>query len=231
MNPSMQLYYLTVIPQPIRQTPDNFHRTLLNFVNDIKDQIDTQFTMNQLVFKYGFSKRRLYDVINVFEAAGCCSRACHETIKWLGLANALTKFKSQLDLIKINDDFEKLLPKESSTTFTQLTSLFLLIFAHVHSQVIEYKTAAHIISKFNGKESSILKKLYQIGQILEVGGFISKTGQPGQISLSNDLYSHIESRSSYCDINPLSLAFLVNPSNVGTPLPPIDLIYTKAIVV
>ncbi|EAY13161.1 hypothetical protein TVAG_444450 [Trichomonas vaginalis G3] len=75
-------------------TTDNFRTSIIYFVETLDREPKQNYTITQLCTRFGFQRRRFYDVVNVLESAGCCQKTNVDCFVWLGLNNVKNHLQS-----------------------------------------------------------------------------------------------------------------------------------------
>ena len=207
---------------------DSFRSSIHSFVRKANFDHYPSYTMTQMCHEFGFHKRRLYDVINVFEAIGCCKKTSVDTIMWTGLESIQKTMKKlfyqdfQFDNERVGIDV--LLSEKPSISISHLTISLMMLFYTLKTQSLDIKKVATFLSKNNGRFKTTLCKLYQITHILDSLSVIGKSAVPSEVMLLPPYYmemklnDHSPYTSCYLAKNqsssPLSLEFLLSrPSN------------------
>lgn len=177
-----------VVPIQFPKGIDSFRASIVMLVETLEIEPKQNYTISQLCTRFGFQRRRFYDVVNVLEAAGCCSKTNFDCFTWLGLSNV----KPHLETIAKNhalyspkSDMEDLFPTSDSITIANLANQFLLSFLALNKKVLDIKQIALFLSRVNLRFKTTLCKLYQISHILEVVGIIEKTVTPGEVLMAD----------------------------------------------
>ena len=167
---------------------DTFKMSIHNLITFADMHSYSTFPMTFLCNQFGFQKRRLYDVINVFESVGMCRKTSVDTLLWIGrnaVASHIEKLKTKFQTINIGS----LVSNEKCISISHLTSCLIVSFIINNTQIIDIKTVASLLSQSNNRYKTTLCKLYQIAHILEASNIISKTDKTGFIALSVHVFT------------------------------------------
>lgn len=174
----------------------------------------SSYNLVKLCSKLGFHQRRFYDVINVLHTIGYCTKLDNVSIKWNGLQNVKHTIKMMMFSHKLSDNhtrIELLVPGDGSITISQITESFLMCFIALGQQYLDIKDISYFLSLNSGRMKTTLCKLYQIAQILEVAGIISKTQTVSQLKLNDPYFVNVAHYfPKEDDSTPLSLNMLLN---------------------
>ncbi|EAX96181.1 hypothetical protein TVAG_000100 [Trichomonas vaginalis G3] len=166
--------------------PESFRQSILNLIRFGEQNIGIKVSLNYICETFHFQKRRLYDVINVFDIVGICVKLNLETIEWCGLKNVIHKFES---LRKRYNICENQIPQDTiisddCISITQLTLSFIKCILSLKVPCFDIRQIGMFLSRSNNRFKTTLCKLYQISHILESAGIIEKTPLPGELMLS-----------------------------------------------
>ena len=200
----------------IKTSSDSFRMNIQSFVNYAEAH---KFKVYEILFickKFGFQRRRFYDLINVLEAIGCCKKTNINCISWIGISN----IKNTLHEMKENvEKSSNLLPKENLIAISSLTVSFIMQFYANKTETLEIKKIGTFLSSYNGRYKTTVCKLYQVAYILESIGVINKNCMvQGGVSLAKKYYYLEKSNPSTLDpYEFFSISSLLNrPSNFNT---------------
>ena len=192
---------------------EQFKKSIKAFVKDIEEEPIMKVSMSSIRDKYQFQRRRLYDVIRVFEAIGCCMKTGVDTIIWLGLKNiypSLLKLAKESKVFDKSMAIEQVLQSDPSISIAKLTQNFFLSYFALNEQCLDIRSIASFISRDNGRYKSTLCKLYQITFILESVGIVERQEVAGLLRISDSYFVQNPYQSikpkvqvSFLDINSL----------------------------
>ena len=135
----------------------------------------------------GFHKRRFYDVIHVLDALGCAVKLDADSFKFNGLSSVkgtILKLCKEFDVFNPKKSFEEILPPEENTSITDYTKVIILSFIGLGLGSLDIKQLAYYLTRNGGRTKTVLCKLYQISQILDAIGVITKTSNISEIYLN-----------------------------------------------
>ena len=178
----------STINQNDSKTTDSFKMSIYNLVNFADMHSYTTFTMTFLCERFGFQKRRLYDVINVFESIGMCHKTTVDTVLWIGRFAIASKINKMKDKCQTASQ-DLIVSNEKCISISHLTTALINSFIINNSQTVDIKTVASLFSQGNNRFKTTLCKLYQIAHILEAANILCKTETPGKIALSIHVFS------------------------------------------
>lgn len=170
---------------------DAFKISIQQFVSTIEMEPKMKLSITSIRERFQFQRRRLYDVINVLEAIGCCIKTGIDTIIWLGLKNVKPSlYKLTIDNHVFDEDasINEVIQNDPSISISKLTQQFLLSFFALNEHYLDIKAISHYVTRMNGRYKSTLCKLYQISHILESACIIEKSDVPGVLHLRDEYY-------------------------------------------
>lgn len=191
---------------------DDFKTSIQTMIKNLDGKPNQLYSIQFLTSKFHFHKRRLYDVLNVYESIGIYKKLSVDSLLWIGFANINKTLKHIANRFKLFDegfDINNLALTENSISISILTQRFLLLFLAINANNIDIKQSSKFLSKKNDKYKTILCKLYQITYILESSDIISKSSKTGEV-IFNSKYSDIETVDSNQPLYILSVQSLLN---------------------
>lgn len=182
---------------------DSFRSDIKKFVCEAEKHLTQNYNVSRICEDYGFQKRRLYDVVNVLDALGCCKKNGVDNIVWLGLKNVSTTIQDFKKMVDENNIVP--IPDKNCISISTLSKSFILMFLTKKTNTLDIKQMANWLSKENGRYKTTLCKLYQISFILESVGIVFKDEKKtGQIYIDKKYYD------SQKEINDQSEAYSVS---------------------
>ena len=167
---------------------------------------------------YGISRRRLYDIVNIFESIGCCKKSQHESVIWIGKSNIKNKFESIIqskNLYNYETSLVDLFPEDECVGIANLTTSLVLLFYALKTDKLDLRYASHFLARKPTRLKTTLNKVYQIAHIMSAVDLMKKTSEIGIVYISNELInidiisSKIEKASKFGTIQ----SFLNNDAN------------------
>jgi hypothetical protein len=135
-------------------------------------------TIVELSQRFMIKTRRLYDVINVFLALGCCARSGGDGFTWTSLKDSLPRLRELRQSRGIDDpsrNLTDLFPITECVGIANLTIALLLLFYAVRANHLDLRLAARVFSRGTTRFQSTLCKLYQICFVLSTAGIVART--------------------------------------------------------
>ena len=169
--------------------------------------------------KFGFQRRRFYDVINVLEIVGVAHKINSDNFYWNGLNTNLVRNnifdicnnssfdvfnhdKSIYDIFFSNDSQDSSSSQYSDDNdedsaivgICNITKYFLATFVALNKKTIDVKELSYILTRRNkARQKTMLCKLYLVGNILESVGIVYKKGKvTSEFSFVNDYFIDIK---------------------------------------
>lgn len=186
------------------------------------DNSDADYGAQQistLSSRFAIKRRRLYDVINVFEAIGCCEKSGLDAVRWVGKENIIVNLRSLKIQRGVHDrrkHLDDLFPVPCCVGISNLSISFLLLFFALQQDRVDLRYASQFFSRTTARYKTTLCKLYQICYILGSIGVTSRTAQVCEVILNKpyfdeevlpplDDFDHDEKRNSNDKDDPNSL--------------------------
>ena len=193
---------------------DSFTLSTQRLIRFCTTEKSNSYNLVKLCSKLGFHQRRFYDVINVLHTIGYCTKLDNVSIKWNGLQNVKQTIKMMMYKHHLSDSnckLDRLIPGEGSLSISQITESFLMCFIGLGQQYLDIKDISFFLSIKSGRMKTTLCKLYQIAQILEVAGIISKTQTVSQLKLNDPYFLNIVNYFTESEeLSPVSIKSLLN---------------------
>ncbi|GIX87303.1 transcription factor E2F7 [Caerostris extrusa] len=137
-------------------------------------------SLDDVCSKLDVERRRLYDIVNVFESVDMLKKEAKNKYKWFGQ----TYLKSALYKIKLAAEHENVLAKlkfvfKKEKSLAIMSQRFLMLFLVSSSKVISLGVAAKVLNGFQKTERSAqiktqIRRLYDIANVLSSIGIIQK---------------------------------------------------------
>ena len=169
-----------------------FRQSIRDFIQFAETSSIEVHLITAICERFGFQRRRFYDVANVLEAAGVCSKKSVDTLTWIGLKNVPFRLHQLWETARQAGSLNKLssLFKESnSISISKLTESFLTCFFFSKNKSLDIKKIGLLLSQGSGRYKTTLCKLYQISHILESAGIIIKSANPGEVYISSMFFN------------------------------------------
>lgn len=196
LTPNMSLATGSPPPQCPPQAPQKyavqFKSSIKALVASAEAQPQLTYNITKLCREFNFQRRRLYDVISILEALGCCEKVNVDRITWHGLAQIpghLLKIQERIGATQPETDMASMFRGQQMILLSNLTVSFVLCFLVLQQRSLDIKNVAMFLSRDNGRFKSTLCKLYQITYILEAVGIVAKTVTPSQFILAEPYYA------------------------------------------
>lgn len=177
------------IPANMERRPD-FHQAVKFFIEYQEQRIGQATSITVITEKFRIKRRRLYDVLNVFESLGVCHKPGVDIFIWHGLSNLkkilMTKYNEIAGSSKA--DIMSLQPSDHSIGIQNLTVALLLVFLITDMITIDLRAVAYIFAGGSAKFRMILCKLYQVVDILSTVGVIFRTQSVSVVKLSPEYF-------------------------------------------
>jgi hypothetical protein len=158
--------------------------------------------------------RRLYDIVNIFSAIGCCYKSGLHSMTWTGLVNLTGHMRDAARTRGLDDPSSTLVSLFQTPCPTGMGNLsvdYLLLYAALRSSRLDLRMVATLFSRGTRTFRSTLCKLYQIAFILCAAGVTTRTDMTCEVALMTP-YINFEilpaNQKDY--INPLDLSTMLN---------------------
>jgi len=164
---------------PNEKGDESFRSLIQEFIKHAESTLTEFYSISQICIQFGFQRRRLYDVIHVFETIGMVKKSSVDRFQWFG-RNGLKPLTG--NFLHADNSFNQL-NSPSFISMSSLTHALLSSFVFFQKKSLDIKQIAMFLSKYNGRYKTTLCKLYQITHILEAASIVRKSEVPGQITI------------------------------------------------
>lgn len=172
---------------------------------------DSSHSIADLSKRFRIKRRRLYDIINVFEAIGFCQKPDLDRVSWNGRQNLMTIIENLATDTKLYDGgktVSELFPVSCSVGISSLSLSFLRLFYALGTNVLDIRIIGKFLSRDTNRYKSTLCKLYQISYILGAIDIILRNGnQACEVTLHESFRRFLKKPVVQ---DPLSLESLLN---------------------
>jgi hypothetical protein len=145
--------------------------------------------------KFGFVRRRIYDVVTVLSAIGYCERSSVDSLTWAGSSNVLkTFYKLQKDAQAGSADLtlDEIVGCQTDVSVAGLTVAFILCFLALQKSRLDIKHVSLYLARHSRRKTTTLGKVYQISHILEAAGVMERSGLPREVGIVSCFFAPIE---------------------------------------
>ena len=181
-----------IIDYPIREKKrDTFSQATQKMIEHCSMDSNHIYNINSISNELGFHQRRFYDIINVLGTVGMVTKLDSFSIRWEGYGNIQKRIRELILKHRIydkNSSLGDIIPGFSEISISCATELLLMSFFATTCQSIDIKKMALYMSRNSGRSKTLLCKLYQITQILDLVSIIRKTNNASEIVLADEYY-------------------------------------------
>jgi hypothetical protein len=201
--------------RPLRpQTTESFRTSIQAFIRFVESHPPTDYSIIFILRDFGFQRRRMYDVMSVLCAIGCCQRNTGDTLTWTGLSSVpatFHKLQKEAHADSADPTLNEIVGCQTDVSISGLTAAFILCFLALRRPKLDIKHVSQYLARQSGRQKSILCKLYQIAHILEAAGVLERSAVPREVGIAKRFFAPIE----FGEESPYSLdALLVHAESV-----------------
>ncbi|OHT04634.1 hypothetical protein TRFO_27846 [Tritrichomonas foetus] len=178
-----------------KEQNEDLKTSIQQFVKEFENSPQKHQLISSLASKFRIKRRRLYDVINVLEAIGCCKRCELDSVQWCGrenIFNILEEIKKDKSVNNPSLKLCDLFTVPCCVGISSLTISFLLMFFALKQDRIDLRYVSHYFSRTTARYKTTLCKLYQICYILSAIGVTTRTSQVCEVILNHPYYNEDE---------------------------------------
>lgn len=200
------------------KAPEDLKISIQMLIQELEAYPRQTFAITLLSQKYMIKRRRLYDMINVFSAIGCCRKSGLDHMVWMG-TEMFSQFLSQMKKSRGIDDKTKtlcdLFPVASCIGISNLTVCFLLLFSALKTNHLDLRFVGQLFSRETSRYKTTLCKLYQISYILSSIHITNRTSTVCEVILlppysDEDILPDEPDNKANNSIIPISIDSLLN---------------------
>jgi hypothetical protein len=177
---------------------DTFRTSIQAFVGDAEAHLGSEYPMSHLLARFGFQKRRFYDVVCVLSAIGCCEKRSIDAVFWFGqsrIPTALHKLQMDAGAHLAASTLDSIIGSSDTVSISPLTNQLMLCFLVLQMATLDIRHISRYLSRHTRRYKSTLCKLYQITHILEAAGIIDRSEIPGQLTMTPRYFVPIDVES------------------------------------
>jgi hypothetical protein len=177
------------------ETVESFRSSIQAFVRLAESNVPADYLVSQVLNDFHFQRRRMYDVVSVFCAIGCCQKVSVDLIRWIGMLKvplALMKLQRDAGADSPDSTLDAIIGSHTTVSISRLTGTFLLCFLALRMRRLDIKQISRYLSRKAGRYKSILCKLYQIAHILEAARVITRSEIPGQLTIDDKYFAPVD---------------------------------------
>lgn len=190
---------------------DELRNSIRNLVVHFESSKELEHGITDLAKRFGIKRRRLYDIINVFEAIEFCEKSDLDKVRWHGRQNIMAfiqKIATDPELYNTTKSVCELFPVSCSVGISSLALSFLRMFYALGTSQIDIRDIAKFLSRGTTRYKSTLCKLYQISYILgSIDILVRNTNQACEVTLQEVFHKFIQKPAVD---DPTSLESLLN---------------------
>lgn len=161
----------------------NSFEEMIKDVKRTKGSVSIEF----MVTKRRYDKRRVYDLFNVLSAVDVCRRVDAKNFAWVGtsmISEVMTHMATQLELETMACADLSVVKLTENSRISDIVKNFICLFLYFGVNEIKVQDAARILASEGVEPRRVLRRLYLITQILENVGLFEHTMQKGVYRLA-----------------------------------------------
>lgn len=169
----------------------NFKESAIQLITECREKHDKIMNCRIMSKKLNMERRRFYDIINVLDGIDLFKKLDADSFIWMGTENSRKRIQQIAITRGVFDSTKRLedvFPSKKCISITQISLDIILIFAALQVRRIDLKDLSYFLSRNNGREKTMICKLYQAAAIFELAGIIEKTKNIGEFAITEDYY-------------------------------------------
>lgn len=166
------------------------HASFQRLIQDLQHE-RSHISIDQLVRRKNYDKRRLYDLFNVLTTVGICAKLEPKHFAWLGddsVHDTCRAMAVDLELKCVVDkDDISVLRVDDNSHLSVIVTKFIQSFFYFGKDIVDVQDISLCMARSPGRSKLILRRLYLISQILEEVGVMQHTLARGKYKLCMDV--------------------------------------------
>ena len=174
-----------------RNRSDTFKASIDLFAQMCSTDSDAIYFVQKTVGALGFHKRRFYDVVNVLDVLGVVRKLDSESFKWIGfdgIRERIFEICTLRGAFDLNKSLSDIIPSNDAISISKFTEYFLVCFMALDQRYLDIKEISAFLCRSNDRGKTSLCKLYQIAQILDAIGIITKTERTSELCINDEYF-------------------------------------------
>lgn len=150
---------------------------------------DTEISIDYMVRRKKYEKRRLYDLLNVLCTLEICTKVDRQNYVWIGLGNVrevMINMARKLELTVMACDDVSVLRLGESAHLTVVVNSFMWAYFYFGVNCLNVQYAARLLAREIRDAKRILRRLYLVTQILDRVQLVVHTNRRGEYKLTFD---------------------------------------------
>lgn len=154
-------------------------------VQEMERKIGQKLSLNYFCEKFNIKRRVLFDFLSIMNGLHICTRYSNEEFQWNGTKldyTLLSKIKKNSK--QDNRPIRQIFICNDKIGLNFVCFNLISLFIYLNCSVLDLKKVAKLFAPSGPALRTMLRKMYTISSSLETIGFISRTGKPAEIKLS-----------------------------------------------
>jgi hypothetical protein len=160
-----------------------------SLIDELEASDPDSLSITDLSRRFAIKLRRLYDILNVFTALGCCRKSPNGGLTWTGRRHVTSFLREMRQLRGIDEpgkSLTELFPVALCVGMANLAANFLLLFSALRTDSLNLKGVCLLFTRGTAKYRSTLCKLYQIAFVLGAAQITTRTSHVCEVVLLRD---------------------------------------------
>ncbi|EAX92777.1 hypothetical protein TVAG_361570 [Trichomonas vaginalis G3] len=173
---------------------DCFHNSISKFLDYCNSNGEVSIKITDVCDKFGFQRRRFYDLASILQAFGILEKSNMDTVKWVGMERIIPTLENIIierglkyfNKSNVSDFF----PSEQKLLMHSIGINFVLLFISLRRQQLNMQETASFFARDNGRFKSTLCKLYQVVYLLVELGIVERRKTPSEVFLADKYFNY-----------------------------------------
>ncbi|OHT04044.1 hypothetical protein TRFO_28542 [Tritrichomonas foetus] len=155
-------------------------------VVEMEEKIGEKLLLNDFCEKYGIKRRVMFDFLSIMNSLNICTRFSNDEFQWNGAKLDYTLISNIKKTVQHDTrPIQQVINCGEKTDLNFVCYNLISLFFFLDYDVLDHRKVAKLLAPSGPAYRTMLRKLYTISSSLETIGFISRTGKPAEIRLSN----------------------------------------------
>ena len=188
---AQQASYVLLNQPQIKQNKCTFKDSAIILIKTCRQNAGVPLSTQFLAKTLNMERRRFSDIINVLDTLAFVEKIDSESFVWKGSESAKQKFKQvaiHRGVFNSELTLEQIFPAQKCISITQISVDLLLIFSVLQNRTLDLKKFSCFLARSNGREQTMICKLYQAAAIFELVNVMEKTKNIGEFEISKEFF-------------------------------------------
>ena len=169
-----------------KKNHEDFNTIIKKFVQHL-ESIKEEQSIVAMANPFKIGRRKLYDIVIILDAIGCCKKNNADWLAWIGYNNIKKHFEELIKEKNINNydlSLDQLFPVDDCMGLSNITIYFILLFYALKTDHLGIHCAARFLTRNTYRYKKTLTKILVIEKILTAIDLMCKAAQNDEVLLA-----------------------------------------------